>query len=132
MRPIESTTPKHTFGDPEAISSESTSPIGSDRGHATKAFAEHGAETYAKTKQFVSDTYDKTTDVMNGAYQQVLVYGRQNPGTTILMAFGAGAGVGLLLAATGRNSRRSSYYGEPVVNAVSQIASGLFRRREGR
>lgn len=129
MGPIEITIPKHTFGDPEAISSDPTSPIGSDSGHATKAFAKHGAETYAKTKNFVSETYDKTTDVMNGAYQQVLVYGRQNPSTTILIAFGAGAGVGLLLAATARNSRRSSYYGEPVVNAVSQIASELFRRR---
>jgi ElaB/YqjD/DUF883 family membrane-anchored ribosome-binding protein len=126
---IESVTPKPTFGDPEVISSGSKSPIGSDGSHATKDFAERGAQAYAQTKEVVSDTYDKTTDVLNGAYQRVLVYGRQNPGTTMLVAFGAGAGVGLLLAASGRKRSRSSYYGESVVNAVSQIASELFRRR---
>jgi hypothetical protein len=129
MGRIDSVNPKHTFGDTEAISSGSKSPIGSDGGHATKDFAERGAEAYAQTKEVVSDAYDKTTDALNGAYKRVLVYGRQNPGTTMLVAFGAGAGVGLLLAASGRKHSLSSYYGEPFVNAVSQIASELFHRR---
>ena len=129
MGRIDSVNPKHTFGDTEAISSGSKSPIGSDGGHATKDFAERGAEAYAQTKEVVSDAYDKTTDALNGAYKRVLVYGRQNPGTTMLVAFGAGAGVGLLLAASGRRRDRGSYYGESVVNAVSQIASEFLRRR---
>lgn len=129
MGRIESVNPKHTFGDTEAISSGLKSPMGSDDGHATKDFAERGAEAYAQTKEVVSDAYDKTTDVLNSAYQRVLVYGRQNPGTTMLAAFGAGAGVGLLLAISGRRRSRTPYFGEPVVNAVSQIASEFLRRR---
>jgi hypothetical protein len=126
---IENVNPKQTFGGTEAISSGSKSPIGSEGGHATKEFAERGAEAYAQTIEVVSDAYDKTTDVLNGAYKRVLGYGRQNPGTTMLIAFGAGAGVGLLLAASGRKRSRSSYYGEPVVNAVSQIVSEFLHRR---
>ncbi len=129
MGRIESVTPQQSFGDTEAISSGSKSPIGSDGGHATKDFAERGAEAYAHTKEVVSDAYDKTTDVLNGAYRRVLVYGRQNPGTAMLIAFGAGAGVGLLFAAGGRRHSRSAYFGEPVVHAVSQIASEFLRRR---
>ena len=131
MERIENINPKQRFGDTEPISSDSKSPIGSEGGHATKDldFAERGADAYAQTKEIVSEAYDKTTDVLNGAYKRVLVYGRQNPATTILVAFGAGAGVGLLLAAGGRKRNRSSYFGEPVVNAVSQIASEFLRRR---
>jgi hypothetical protein len=129
MGPIESVSAKQMFGGTEAINSGSKSPIGSDGGHATKDFSERGAEAYAQTKVVVSDAYDKTTDVLNGAYKRVLAYGRQNPGTTMLVAFGSGAGIGLLLAASARRRSRSSYYGEPVVNAVSQIVSDLFHRR---
>ena len=116
MERIDNLNPQHTFGE-------------TDGGHATKDFAERGAEAYAQTKDVVSDAYDKTTDALNGAYQRVLVYGRQNPGTTMLVAFGAGTGIGLLLAAGGRNRHRSSYFGEPVVSAVSQIVSDFLRRR---
>lgn len=128
MGRIESVNPKSNFGDTEAIGSGSKSPIGSD-GHTTRDFAERGAAAYAQTKAVVSDTYDQTTDVLNGAYKQVLVYGRQNPGTTMLIAFGAGAGIGLLIAASARKHGRSAYFGEPVVDAISQIASEFMRRR---
>jgi len=67
--------------------------------------------------------------VLNDTYEWAMTHGRDNPGRTMLIAFGAGAGVGLLLAASGRKRSRSSYYGEPFVNAVSQIASELFHRR---
>jgi len=129
MGPIESVSAKQMFGDSEAISPGSKSPIGSEGGHARKDFAERGAEAYAQTKEVVSDAYGKTTHALNGAYQRAMVYGRQNPGTTMLVAFGTGAGLGLLLAAGARRRSRSSYYGEPVVNAVSQIVSDLFHRR---
>lgn len=129
MERIESVNPQRTFGDTDAVGSGPKSPIGSDGGHATRDFAERGAQAYTQTKEVVSEAYDKTAAVLSGAYQEVMVYARKNPGTTMLVAFGAGAGVGLLLAASGIKRGRSAYFGEPVVNAVSQIASDFLRRR---
>jgi ABC-type Fe3+-hydroxamate transport system substrate-binding protein len=129
MAMLETGNPKHALGGKEEIGSGLKSPIGSDGGLTTKKISERGSEMYAETKQVVSDVYDKTTDALDGAYKRVLVYGRQNPGTTMLVAFGAGAGVGLLLAAGGRRLMRKSYYGEAAVNAVTQVVSDLFRRR---
>lgn len=128
MGPIESINPKQKFGDADTISS-SRSPIGADGGHAPKNFSERGAEAYAQTKDVVSNAYGKTTEALNGAYKQVMVYSRQNPGTTMLAAFGAGAGIGLLIAAGGRRRAHSSYYGASVVNAVSQAMAEFLRRR---
>jgi ElaB/YqjD/DUF883 family membrane-anchored ribosome-binding protein len=129
MERIDSINPQHTFGETAAINSGPKSPIGSDGGHATKDFAERGAEAYTQTKDVVAEAYDKTADALNGAYQRVLVYARQNPGTTMLVAFGAGTGIGLLIAAGANTRNRNSYFGEPVVNTVSQIASHFLRRR---
>jgi len=100
---------------------------------ATKEFpgsvADRGTEAFAQTKETLSDAYNKTGEALNNTYEWMMTYGRQNPGRTILMAFGAGAGIGFLLASNNRTSHRSAAYFEPVVNAVSQFASEVFRRR---
>jgi ElaB protein len=56
-----------------------------------------------------------------------MTYGRENPGKITLIAFGAGLGLGLLLASSRRS--RSTRYAEPVVNALSDIALEYFRHR---
>jgi hypothetical protein len=130
METMEGAKAKSDYGNTGAVSSGSMSASGSDISHAaTKDFADRSAEAYAQTKATVAEAYGKTTEMLNDTYEWTMTYGRDNPGRTMLIAFGAGAGVGLLLAASGRKRSRSSYYGEPVVNAVSQIASELFRRR---
>src|SRR5262252_4216681 len=76
-----------------------------------------------QTKRVVTDAYDKTSEALSNTYNQTLEYGRENPGKLTLIAFGAGIGVGILLAsglAGGRS--RTNRIAEPVVTALSQIA----------
>jgi ElaB/YqjD/DUF883 family membrane-anchored ribosome-binding protein len=88
-----------------------------------------GPEVYDQTKQAVTQAYDKTADVVSKTYDQAMEYGRNNPGKLTLIAFGAGIGVGLLLAANGGGRSRTRRYAEPVVNAVYDIALEFFGRR---
>src|SRR5512140_429129 len=77
-----------------------------------KDLLNRGAEIYDQTKQTVSEAYDKTTRTLSEGYDQAMTYGRENPGKIMLIAFGVGFGVGLLLA--GRRSR-TGRYAEPVI-----------------
>jgi len=129
METMEGVKPKPSFGDSGAVTSGSKSTSGPDIGRATKDFADRSAEAYAQTKETVSEAYGKTTEVLNDTYERAMTYGRDNPGRTMLIAFGAGAGIGFLLASSSRKHSRASSYTEPVMNAVSQFASEFFRRR---
>ncbi|MFY9609870.1 MAG: hypothetical protein WAU45_14785 [Blastocatellia bacterium] len=82
-----------------------------------------------EAKQVVNDAYGKTTEALSNTYDQAMVYGKENPGKLTLIAFGAGIGIGVLLAAgfTGGRSR-SSRIGEPIVAALSQVAMEFLRR----
>jgi len=65
----------------------------------------------------LSNTYDKT-----------VTYGRENPGTMTLIAFGAGIGIGVLLASSLTGGRsRTNRIAEPIVNALSQVALEFLR-----
>jgi ElaB/YqjD/DUF883 family membrane-anchored ribosome-binding protein len=82
-----------------------------------------------QTKRAVTDAYDKTSEALTSTYNQTMDYGRENPGKLTLIAFGAGIGIGILLASglgTGRTTR-TSRIAEPVVGALSQIAMEFFR-----
>lgn len=91
--------------------------------------ADRGSQVYGQTKETLSKAYDRTGEALNETYEWMMSYGREHPGRTMLIAFGAGAGLGFLLASNQRSSSRSSAYIEPVVNAISQLASDMFRRR---
>ena len=85
-----------------------------------------GSEAYQRTSEALGQAYDKTTDVVSGAYDQAVSYGRENPATMTLVAFGIGVGVGLLLAGTLSPSRGRSFT-EPIVNAISDLARDVLR-----
>jgi ElaB/YqjD/DUF883 family membrane-anchored ribosome-binding protein len=95
---------------------------------ATSRVAQTAGDAYEQTRQVVSDAYDKTANVLNDTYEQAVSYGRENPGKLTLVAFGAGVGIGILLAA-GINSGRSrkNRIVEPIVSALSDIAMEIFR-----
>lgn len=98
----------------------------------SKDFSGRSAEFYDQTKKTISDTYNKTAKTLNKGYDEAMAYGRQNPGTTVLVAFGGGLVAGLLLALASRNRGRQtmySSYAEPVVNTISDVISDFFRRR---
>ena len=86
------------------------------------------AEVMEQTKQAVADAYDRTSRSMQETYEQAIDYGRENPGKITLIAFGAGIGVGLLLASSFSSSRsRNGRIVAPVMTALSEIAVELFR-----
>ena len=56
-------------------------------------------------------------------------YSRENPGKSTLIAFGVGIGVGLLMTNGITTRSRSQRIVPPLMNALSEIASALFRYR---
>jgi hypothetical protein len=60
-------------------------------------------------------------------YERVIDYSRENPGTATLIAFGAGVGVGLLVAGRFKVRTRRNRLVEPVMNALSTLAYNLVR-----
>jgi ElaB protein len=81
-----------------------------------------------QTKKAVGEAYEKTSEVLTNSYNQTMDYGRENPGKLTLIAFGAGIGIGILLASgLGGGRSRTNRIAEPVVNALSQIAMEFFR-----
>jgi ElaB/YqjD/DUF883 family membrane-anchored ribosome-binding protein len=101
----------------------------SSAAHAVKdQVGERASETMDQAKRRVGELYDSANRSLNQQYDKAMNYTRENPGTTTLIAFGAGVGVGMLLISnlSGSRSRRSRVI-EPVMNAVSTLASELFR-----
>jgi ElaB/YqjD/DUF883 family membrane-anchored ribosome-binding protein len=85
-------------------------------------------DAYDKTSEVLGNAYDKTSEVLSNTYDKTVAYGRENPGTMTLIAFGAGIGIGLLLTAAFSGGRsRTSRIAEPVVGALSQIALEFLR-----
>jgi ElaB/YqjD/DUF883 family membrane-anchored ribosome-binding protein len=90
--------------------------------------AGQAGEVMGQAKQAVTDAYERTSRTVNDTYHQAMDYGRENPGTMTLIAFGAGVAVGLLIAGGFAGSRsRTSRLVPPVMNALSEIASEFIR-----
>jgi ElaB/YqjD/DUF883 family membrane-anchored ribosome-binding protein len=101
------------------------------RDRATEAGAQlrdRATEAYDQTKQAVNQAYDKTSQAVSSTYDQAMTFGREHPGQLTLIAFGAGIGIGVLLA-SGGSRRRTTRFAEPAINALSEIALEFFRRR---
>jgi hypothetical protein len=65
----------------------------------------------------------------NKTLEQAMNYSRENPGKSTLIAFGVGVGVGLLMTNSFTTRSRSQRIVPPLMNALSEIASALFRYR---
>jgi hypothetical protein len=64
---------------------------------------------------------------LNKTWEQAMNYSRENPGKSTLIAFGVGVGVGLLMVNGFTTRSRSRRIVPPLMNALSEIASALFR-----
>jgi ElaB/YqjD/DUF883 family membrane-anchored ribosome-binding protein len=117
--------PNNPIGSSER--SYTTTP-GEEKQRSAQDIWEKGAEVYDQTKQAATQAYDKAANTISSTCDQAAAYGRENPGKLTLIAFGAGIGVGVLLAAGGGRPR-TRRYAEPVVNALYDIALEFFRRR---
>ncbi len=92
-------------------------------------FGNRSSEVIDQTKQAVTQAYDKTAETLSQTYSQAMEYGKENPGKLTLIAFGAGIGIGLLLAGgfSGGRSSRTTRIAEPAIDALSRIALEFFR-----
>lgn len=75
----------------------------------------------------VSDTYVRASQGLNETWEQAMDYSREHPGRSALIVFGVGVGVGLLVAGGFTARSRARRIVPPVMNALSEIASELFR-----
>jgi ElaB/YqjD/DUF883 family membrane-anchored ribosome-binding protein len=106
--------------------SQQTSEKESGSQSTTENIRERGAEAYGKAERAVSDAYDKTSEKVSETFEKAKEYSSEHPGKTVLVAFGIGLGLGLLLAA-GTTHRSHNRFAQPVINAFSGVASELFR-----
>ena len=70
-------------------------------------------------KEQASVAYEQTRDLLGRSCERVLEYGRQKPGTAILLGFGAGALVGMIYT---RDRRRGSL----VPAVATALAAALY------
>lgn len=121
-------TPRSTGRDLSDAADTLSSKVSSAAQAAKDQVGERAAETMDQAKRKVGELYDSANRSLNQQYDRAMSYTRENPGTTTLIAFGAGVGVGMLLLSNLSSSRsRRSRVIEPVMNAVSTLASELFR-----
>ncbi len=73
------------------------------------------------------EAYRRASHGLNEAWEQAMDYGRENPGKSVMIAFGVGVGVGLLMANGFATRSRTRRLVPPVMNAISEIASEFFR-----
>lgn len=111
-----------TKGTPE-LGKPTAGTQGTDQGSTMN----RGAEIIDQAKQAVTDAYEKTSKTATATYQQALDYGREKPGTLTMIAFGAGVGLGLLLASSVTSRSRTSRIVPPATDALAKILKELFR-----
>jgi ElaB/YqjD/DUF883 family membrane-anchored ribosome-binding protein len=116
--------PSSTSGQPFNQTASAAATRARDEATAMK---EKAAEVVDQTKQVVSNAYDKTAQTLTNTYDHAVSYGRENPGTATLIAFGAGVGIGLLLASSLSGRSRMNRIAEPIVGALSQVALEFLR-----
>ena len=120
--------PSTTAGYSTTSGSQSPTASAPQRAREMVSDVSSGVQTaYDQTVKAVSEAYDKTSEVLTNTYDQTMTYGRENPGKLTLIAFGAGIGIGLLLASGMGGRSRNGRFVEPVVTALSQVALELFR-----
>ena len=78
--------------------------------------------TYEQAKEYSREA----TEGLNRGYEQAKEYGRQNPVNAALIAFGAGVGLGLLIAGAFRTRGGNRRFVRPVMNAITEIAAEIF------
>ena len=88
---------------------------------------ERAGEVIDQASQKVSEAYEQASQKVGETFEQAITYSRSNPGTALLIAFGAGVGIGLLVASGMPSRSRVNRIAEPVVGALSQIALEFIR-----
>jgi ElaB/YqjD/DUF883 family membrane-anchored ribosome-binding protein len=80
----------------------------------------------ADAKEKITDAYERTSQTAGRLYRDALDYGREHPGTAILVAFGAGVGLGAMLADGGRESRYRRNIVPAIATAMAEAVLDIF------
>ncbi|HMG34065.1 MAG TPA: hypothetical protein VKM94_09025 [Blastocatellia bacterium] len=80
-----------------------------------------------QVKEGVSSAYETTSKGLNKGYNMAVDYGKSNPGKMTMIAFGVGLGVGLMISNGFTGRGRRSRIIPPIMDALSQIATEMFR-----
>jgi ElaB/YqjD/DUF883 family membrane-anchored ribosome-binding protein len=108
-RPLCGEPPRCRTADAANRAANVTADVANRAANAAQRAGEGVKSAYEDTRQAVNDAYQKTSETLNNTYDQAMTYGKDNPGKLTLIAFGAGIGIGLLLASNvGRGRSRSS------------------------
>ncbi len=93
----------------------------------TAGGSQSGTEMVNQMRENVTHAYDRASRTVNHTWEQAMDYGREHPGKASLIAFGAGLGVGLLMAGGMASRNRTRRIVPPVMNALTEIAREVFR-----
>jgi ElaB/YqjD/DUF883 family membrane-anchored ribosome-binding protein len=108
-------------------------PTGSAPQRAKQA-AEKASDILGKGTEAVNQAYTQATETLNDTVQQAVTYGKQavsygreNPGTAALIAFGAGIGLGILIGSSLNSRSKTTRIINPIMGALTDIAAEIFR-----
>src|SRR5262245_33796773 len=88
---------------------------------------ERGAQIAGQAKDTFNQAYQRASHGMSEGWEHAMDYSRTHPAQATLIAFGAGIGFGLLLAGNLHSRNRTRRLVPPILNALSEIASEVFR-----
>jgi hypothetical protein len=97
---------------------------------STGKIRELGAEVKERAgqaKDTFNQAYQRASHGMSEGWDHAMDYSRSHPAQATLIAFGAGIGIGLLLAGNLHSRNRTRRLVPPVMNALSEIAREIFR-----
>ena len=121
-------TPSSTAHDAAATADNIAAKVSGAAQAIKEQVGERASETLDQAKRKAGEIYGQANRSLNQQYDKAVRYSRENPETATLIAFGVGVGVGMLVIGNlgGSRSRRGRVI-EPVMNAISSLASELFR-----
>jgi len=106
----------------------------SPTGSAPQRARQKASDILGKGTDAVNQAYTQATETLNDTVQQAVeygkqavTYGRENPGTAALIAFGAGIGIGILIGSSLNSRSRTTRIINPIMGALTDIAGQIFR-----
>ena len=92
--------------------------------------AKRVSEVAGQARDTINEAYSRASRGMSDTWEQAMDFSKEHPGTATIVAFGAGVGLGLLLAGGlgGFQSRgRTRRMVPPVLDAISMITREYLR-----
>jgi ElaB/YqjD/DUF883 family membrane-anchored ribosome-binding protein len=99
-------------------------------GQAGQAAKKRVSEVAGQARETINQAYSRASRGMSDTWEQAMDFSKEHPGAATIVAFGAGVGLGILLAGSlgGFQSRsRTRRMVPPVMDAISMITREFLR-----